>query len=103
RRARRGRRGGRTPGRRGRHRQPPPNRTGSGRPSARSDTPRPDGVGRKSVGMSALLLLGLVTAAAPSLTVDVTGKCPSAEAVAVAVGSAVGKWTARTGKDFPQA
>jgi len=52
--------------------------------------------------MSALLLLGLVTAAAPSLTVDVTGKCPSAEAVAVALGSAVGTETAAPGKDVPK-
>lgn len=52
--------------------------------------------------MSALLLLGLVSAAAPSLAVDVTGKCPSAEAVAVALGSAVGTQTAAPGKDVPK-
>jgi hypothetical protein len=51
--------------------------------------------------MSALLL-GLVAAAAPSLTVDVTGRCPSAEAVAVALGSAVGTETKATGKDVPK-
>ena len=38
-------------------------------------------------------MLGLVAAGAPSLTVDVTGKCPSVEAVAVALGSAVGSDT----------
>ncbi len=51
--------------------------------------------------MSALLL-GLVAAAAPSLTVDVTGKCPSAEAVAVALGSAVGTEMKAIGKDVPK-
>ena len=51
--------------------------------------------------MSALLL-GLIAAAAPSLTVDVTGRCPSAEAVAVALGSAVGMETKATGKDIPR-
>jgi hypothetical protein len=39
--------------------------------------------------MSALLL-GLLAAAAPSLTVDVAGKCPTSDAVAAALGSAVG-------------
>jgi hypothetical protein len=40
-----------------------------------------------------ILMLGLAAAARPSLTVDVTGKCPSAEAVAVALGSALGSDT----------
>jgi len=52
--------------------------------------------------MSGLLLLGLVSAAAPSLAVDVTGKCPSAEAVAVALGSAVGTDMNAAGKDVPK-
>jgi hypothetical protein len=37
-----------------------------------------------------ILILGLVAAAPPGPTVDVTGTCPSADAVAVALGSALG-------------
>jgi hypothetical protein len=49
-----------------------------------------------------ILMLGLVAAPAPSLIVDVTGKCPSAEAVAVALGSALGGDAKSAAGDVPK-